>query len=152
MTIYAGADPADPALCLARIDDGRAIRRYYNFFDAPMRDTRFLRGFDNLLAGREDTLYQTRRLATIEPILTQSSRVSGDFREQWDRLPSETIAIDGQPRSAIVLERTLNGVHSRVHTEIRYWLDTETGLWLKADPTRHSQLQTRMIVTQFGRR
>ena len=60
--------------------------------------------------------------------------------------------INGQPRPAIVLERTLNGIHNTVHTEIRYWLDTETGLWLKAEPTQYSHVQTRMIVTQFGRR
>lgn len=120
--VFTGEDPDQVALCLVRV--GEETRRLLFGFWAPigpdMDEPRS--ALARLLSGGPGT-----RVTIREHVFTDS------WVETWERGAEETVPLRSGPRRALRLDRTMRlagptGFHARA----TYWIDTETGVVLKA--------------------
>jgi hypothetical protein len=128
---FDGADPADPAVCLATNSNGQQQRRLYNFWVLPLDDERAVRqGFAALWPAAPG------RTASYTFIGRAADQNTFRYAERWRVLRTEALNIGGVSRNTVVLERTQEGMlgNTFLGTDT-FWYDVDTGAFLKRNVT-----------------
>ena len=136
LVVFSGSDPSDPLICLGTLPDGTKFRRVAGIAVPPGQE----RAFRDGLAPLFPTASGTMASSTAEFGYFQSYRndpATGQFRDRWTRLASETLRVGGKPVETTLFEREVNNTQAWGSVGIRWrlWLAPGTGVWVRGEPT-----------------
>lgn len=116
--VYAGSDPADPALCLFRTGTARMFYGIVN----PL---------ENVAAESASAIRTVLAGAPGAKAAYDDVGRSGFFRREWTFVGDETVTIAGEARRAAHLVDHRSGqVGTHVEFQLHYWIDRADGMLL----------------------
>ena len=126
---FAGPDPADPAVCLARTDAGGQVRLIWGMVE------------DSALEGRGHRpamapLFPARTGSNVSYTVDLSSPGSGiqyRYDTRWRLVGREPVQVPAGRFNALVFERAVQGTGANAGQSFRltYWVEGGTGVVLK---------------------
>lgn len=125
--VSGGADPASPTICIGTTGNGTTHRLIYNFFaTGNVSDESIVQGMAPLFPlaiGRKAEFISVQRTVRFEEF---------QYNENFQVTSEELITVGSERRDTWVVRRIHQGLgNNTARVEERYWIDKETGVWLR---------------------
>ncbi len=130
----AGADPADPLVCLGSGARGAPLRRVANLIEPPPGQERAIR--DGLAPLFPIVPGKTAQFGYFQGYRNERT-ATGQFMEAWTTVGPDTLQIGGKPVPTIVFTRGIenNQRYGTLGIRWRLWFAPESGVWVRGEPT-----------------